>query len=64
MPLVWQQPRVGHIAVQAWRQHQDHDADFVAFAAEFLATQTMAEFVQHLGNGQSRTRNASRPKNS
>ena len=48
LPLVRQHPRVGHVAVQAGRQHEEHDAHLVTFAAEMLARQPVAELVQHL----------------
>ena len=48
LPLVRQQPGVGHVAIQARGQHQDHDAHFVAFAAEVLAGQSVAELVHDL----------------
>ena len=52
VPLVGQQPGVGDIAIQAGREHEDHHAHFVAFAAEVLARQAVAELVQDLGHAQ------------
>ena len=52
MPLVGQHPGIGHVAIQARCEHQEHDAHFVAFAAEVLARQAVAEFVNDFGHGQ------------
>ena len=50
LPLAGQHPGVGDVAVEAGREHQDHHAHLVAFAAEVLAAQPVAEFVEHLGD--------------
>ncbi len=47
-PFVRQHPRVGNVAIQTGREDQQHEADFVAFAAELLAAQPVPEFVHHL----------------
>ena len=52
MPPVGQHPRVGDVAVQAGREHQQHHAHLVALAAEVLARQAVAELVQDLGRRQ------------
>ena len=52
VPLVGQHPGVGDVAIQAGREHEDHHAHFVAFAAEVLARQAVAELVQDLGHAQ------------
>ena len=46
LPLAGQHPRVRHVAVQAWRKHEEHDADLVTLAAEMLARQAVAKFVE------------------
>ncbi len=50
MPFVGQHPGIRHVTVQARRQHQHEDADFMAFAAEVFASEAMAEFVQDFCN--------------
>ncbi len=52
VPLIRQQPGVGNVAVQARREHQNHDADFMALTSEFLTRQSMAELVKDLGDRQ------------
>ena len=52
LPLARQHPGVGDVAVEAGRQHEDHDAHLVALAAEVLAGQPVAELVQHLRHAQ------------
>ncbi len=52
LPLVGQQPGVGDVAVQARREHEDHDAHLVTFAAEMLAGHAVAELVQDFGDAQ------------
>ena len=52
VPLAGQQPGVGDVAIQAGRQHQDHHAHFVAFTAEMLARDAVAEFMDDFRYGQ------------
>ena len=52
MPLVGQHPGVGDVAVHTGREHQDHDPDLVALAAEVLARQSVSQLVEDLGEPQ------------
>ncbi len=47
MPFVGQHPGIGHIAIQARRENEKHDAELVTFAAEMFARKAVPEFVQN-----------------
>ena len=54
MPFVGQHPGIGNVAIETRREHQDHDAHLVTFAAEMLAGQPVAELVHDLRHAQHR----------
>ena len=51
LPFIRQHPRVGDIAIQAGREHEHHEAQFMTFAAEMFAAQAVAKLVADLGHG-------------
>ena len=46
-PFARQHPRVGDVAIQARRQHENHHAEFMTFAPQNLARQPVPELVQN-----------------
>ena len=52
VPLVGQQPAIGHVAIEGRRQHQEEHPHLVDLAAEMLGGEPMAELVNNLHDRQ------------
>ena len=50
--LLGKHPRVGDVAVQARREHEQQNAHFVALAAEVLAGEPVPQLVQNFHDGE------------
>ena len=54
MPFVGKRPGVRYVAVEAGREHQQHQSHLVTLAAKVLARQAVAQFVKDLCQDQDR----------